>query len=633
MAKTIALINKGTDYFDTWINRTNELANVVTQEVLTANTNANGAFVTGNSFLYGIFGANTLTVFNTLRGGNVQTSNTLYVTSNLYVNSSSMTVGNSTVNTVANGTAFVAANAALTAVLAYTGLLVSGNVGANATHFYVGNSTANVTSNSSAVLLANSTGLNTTVSPGTFLLGNSIANTFANNALVKVANATGTANLTPLGLVVGTSVVNSTLVAAGANVLLGVADLRIGNSTVNALANSILVQVANSTASANHSVAGFVVGTSVVNSTVFYTGTNGFTANATAARVGNSTANVVITYNTTYAGNSTSNSTQNSAGFYVGTSVVNSTLIAAGANVLLGVADLKIGNITINVFSNSSTILLGGNAGLNQTTLFVGNSTVNTVVNSSSISFGGNLVANNTTLKIGNSSVNVVVNSSIISISGSPIVTDATKMTAAWNGTEVGSQRRINFVAGNNVFLNVTSNTENGQINVQINAVATSGSGIVQGTDMAVQYNDNMNFGGDAAKFAFNTTTSVLTVANTIVANVHQLSQGVVMVANAASYVDSVTPNTIDAFRIDTFRTVDYVYSIKNDSANAYQGGRLVVINDGTGAQLEEYGVGYTNTLLGLFSTSANDTHILLQFTPGSILTYTCKSQATRIPV
>jgi hypothetical protein len=630
MAKTIVLINKSTDYFDTWVNKTNELANVVTQEVLTANTNANGAFVTGNSFLFGIFGANTLTVVNALRGGNVQTSNTLYVTSNLHVNSSSLTVGNSTVNTVANGTALTAANGALNAVLAYTGLLVSGNVGANATTFYVGNSTANVIANSSTVLISNATGLNTTINPGIVLLGNSTANAFVNNALLKIANSTGTANISPLGLVVGTSVVNSTVHAAGANVLLGVADLRIGNSTVNALANSILVQVVNSTASANLSVAGLVVGTSVVNSTVFYTGTNGFTANSTAARVGNSTANVVITYNATYAGNSTSNSTQNSAGFYIGTSVVNSTIVAAGANVLLGVADLKIGNITINVFSNSSTILLGGNVGLNQTTVFIGNSTVNAVINSSALSFA-NLIANSTGLKIGNSSVNVSINSSSISVSGNPIVTDATKMSVAWNNVLVGSKARINFQEGNNVILNVTE--DSGQINVQINAVATSGGAIIGGTDTAVQYNDGMNFGGDTAKFTFNKVTAVMTVSNTIVANVHQLSQGVVMAANAASFVSSGGPDIIDAFRLDTFRTVDYVYSIKNDSANGYQGGRLVVVNDGTGAQVEEYGVGFTNSLLGVFSTSANTTHILLQFNPASTLTYTCKSQATRIPV
>jgi hypothetical protein len=51
---------------------------------------------------------------------------------------------------------------------------------------------------------------------------------------------------------------------------------------------------------------------------------------------------------------------------------------------------------------------------------------------------------------------------------------------------------------------------------------------------------------------------------------------------------------------------------------------------------IEEFGVAFSNTthgLLGAFSTSANDTHILVQFTPGSSLSYTLKLAKTAIPV
>jgi hypothetical protein len=48
---------------------------------MTANNNANGSFVTGNSQLFGIFTANTVAVFNELRGGNVQATGALTITS------------------------------------------------------------------------------------------------------------------------------------------------------------------------------------------------------------------------------------------------------------------------------------------------------------------------------------------------------------------------------------------------------------------------------------------------------------------------------------------------------------------------------------------------------------------------
>jgi hypothetical protein len=104
----------------------------------------------------------------------------------------------------------------------------------------------------------------------------------------------------------------------------------------------------------------------------------------------------------------------------------------------------------------------------------------------------------------------------------------------------------------------------------------------------------------------------------------------------AAAYVTSTGPDEIDNFTLGSYRTSEYVYSIKNDSANAYQSGRLIVLNDGTAGHIEEYGVAYSNAsmgLLGAFSTGANDTHILLNFTPSSSLSYTIKGLRTAIPV
>ena len=95
MAKSsIANVNIAVDTFVTWLTRTNQIVESLRTEIVTANAEANGSLTTGNAFIVGILGANTIVVPTALRGGNVQSSNTLFITSasqfggNLTVNSS-----------------------------------------------------------------------------------------------------------------------------------------------------------------------------------------------------------------------------------------------------------------------------------------------------------------------------------------------------------------------------------------------------------------------------------------------------------------------------------------------------------------------------------------------------------------
>jgi hypothetical protein len=109
MTKTLVAVNTAADTFDDLIIRTNEIINALAQEVVTANTTTNGSLTTGNLYINGIAGVLTLKV-GTLAGGNVQSTDTLYVTSNLHVNSTIFTVGNSTVNSVVNSTHITLSN-------------------------------------------------------------------------------------------------------------------------------------------------------------------------------------------------------------------------------------------------------------------------------------------------------------------------------------------------------------------------------------------------------------------------------------------------------------------------------------------------------------------------------------------
>lgn len=103
MTKQLTAIDSGTDTFQVWLDRFNEMISAANTEFMTANTNANGSVTVGNTFLSGIFYATTLSTTN-LRGGNVQSSGNLHVTSNLYINSAAsyLYIGNSTVNVIAN---------------------------------------------------------------------------------------------------------------------------------------------------------------------------------------------------------------------------------------------------------------------------------------------------------------------------------------------------------------------------------------------------------------------------------------------------------------------------------------------------------------------------------------------------
>lgn len=87
---------------NTLIALANSLANVIATTTVTANGAANGALTTGNGYVSGIFGASIMTP-GLLRGGNIQSSATLPLASNLYItNSGILSVGNSTVNSTMN---------------------------------------------------------------------------------------------------------------------------------------------------------------------------------------------------------------------------------------------------------------------------------------------------------------------------------------------------------------------------------------------------------------------------------------------------------------------------------------------------------------------------------------------------
>ena len=169
---TITVANTAnTNTFDYWRNRTNELADAMTNKTVTVDSNT----ATGNAVVNGHFVSGTLVANVALRGGNTSTFNTLTISSNVEVSTgNTITVGNSSVNTQ----------------------ITSGNLFLNGSTLVIGNTDSNVTSNSSTLTIGNSsiftsinsTSVNFSSDTTEIKLGNSTVNVTINSTSLDSSN-------------------------------------------------------------------------------------------------------------------------------------------------------------------------------------------------------------------------------------------------------------------------------------------------------------------------------------------------------------------------------------------------------------------------------------------------------------
>ena len=272
MARQVLTVNTATDTFQIFVDKTNEVIEIVNTYVITAN-NGTPDVTSGNAFVNGYFGSNNLLV-QTVSGGDFTASGNLVITTNVSVNStSSITVGNSIVNSttfyiesntifsvnssilsIGNSSVNVSTNSTL---LRFANSSSSANI--SLTSFAIGTSVVNgsVITTGSSGLIANtsalSVGANVIVNTSSIFVGNSTVNTVLSST-ISVANSTGSANVNPIEFKVGLSTVNSTTVSVGSNLVINSSSLLVGNSTVNSVANSSALRLANSTSNISISV-------------------------------------------------------------------------------------------------------------------------------------------------------------------------------------------------------------------------------------------------------------------------------------------------------------------------------------------------------------------------------------------
>lgn len=161
--RTIPQVNTASDYFSTWYSITNQLANSFLQTV-TVNTTAD--LTTGNGYVNGYFGANTIVVGTGLRGGNVTSAANLVISSNLtsslLVSLTGNVVVNSSLISLTSNNIQISSNSTVDA------LKVTAN--STATNTTIAGSIINLSSNTSV------SGATLNITANTTLSGNTIIN-------------------------------------------------------------------------------------------------------------------------------------------------------------------------------------------------------------------------------------------------------------------------------------------------------------------------------------------------------------------------------------------------------------------------------------------------------------------------
>jgi hypothetical protein len=452
-------------------------------------------------------------------------------------------------STTANGASLTYANVSGQVNTATLFATTSANVGANVqlttSTLLIGNSTINSNHTSSLLQVANSTTIANVTAAGIQAYTNSTVNSTVTASLVRVSNSTATSNLTAQGL------------NAGANVVANTTAFRVGNTTLtttNAVFGGTIVanggigsagQVLTSGAAGNAywttpttgTVTSVASGNGITGGTITATGTlvavggvgtvvntGGINVLANTGIVANTTGTFVnATYIGTISANNASFLGTVAAASYVqntdsrtlsGNLVISGTSFTPSSNTILlgnstqrwvlsantgsfsgavsGITTLAAGNTTITGFANVTTSV--NSALLTVGTAFIANTTGayhTGVVNAATLSVGSSIIANTTRLAIG-TAVGIQANGGV-GTDGQVLTSNGTTVywaAAAGGGYYKGGTSAVGSLAvgGQNLF-RVNANTLNTSTTFVAgeNAQATGPIAVAAGITLTVQ--------------------------------------------------------------------------------------------------------------------------------------------------
>jgi hypothetical protein len=322
------------DTFASWLTKTNELINDMRTSVVTTNATSTPDVTTGNGYVNGFFGSNTMYVVTGLHGGiptalaNLNISSNLVITSNTFISANLLVTGTANVTVNLNSVGIVSNNITVNNTITVTNTATLNTATAV---------TANITT--ANVVTLGVTGIATTANLNV-----------TNNANLVSANIT-TANVTTLGVTGLATFVNAT----------------VGSGTSNVQANTTQITISNPSA------------TATVNATTF----SGTAANAT----------LLNNQNGAFYTNATNITTGNLPWAQAPVNTVNTTgaftftgIHTYNVNAVVNTATLTVGNASVNVVSNTTTLAVSNSTSsitVNSGIIFVGNASANVTVNSS----------------------------------------------------------------------------------------------------------------------------------------------------------------------------------------------------------------------------------------------------------
>lgn len=184
MANTVLdTVDITTNRFRDWVTKTNDAITVLRNQSVTTTNTINGDTVTGNGYVVGILGANTL-VATTLRGGTVNSIANLAITTNTNITAAYVNVTSNT---------YIYSNSSIAAAI-FIGNSTATNTSFNSTYY-------NVNSNLALIGVAHTVTGNVNVDSGTLFVDSlnnriGINTTSPNNSLTVVGNTLITGILT-----------------------------------------------------------------------------------------------------------------------------------------------------------------------------------------------------------------------------------------------------------------------------------------------------------------------------------------------------------------------------------------------------------------------------------------------------
>jgi trimeric autotransporter adhesin len=573
------------DTFAGWLDKTNQIVYDMGTTVLTVNTSATPDITSGNGFVNGYFGANTVYITSGLQGGTANTTANLAITSGLTVAGQTWASANVTVT----GSVNTSVNVNTVGLLANNGVfnnnitvsntatlnvasMVSANItsfaniaSANITTLYVssiegvanlyvtylsvGNSSANVVSNSTTISFSGGGSVNTsnytgTSANSTLFAGQTLSTVqgwVTGNAATAYSNATAYADTKAATAYSNATSYTDTKAGVAYTNAIAIANASVSNGywiAANALYANNAGGVGGVIVNTSSPSDGWVLAYSSAQSKIIF-------QNPATISVAIS-ANSVVANSQLQAG---SNGTAYVLNAY--SNATSSNLVMRANNITLtvdsGAISLNSAAVVAGVFTVGNTTASANGVVANSTTIEVGNSSVYTIVNATS--FSG--TANNASY-LGGSTLATI--QSQITGNSSTAYSNATSYAASISGTAYSNAVSYAASIAGTAYSNATTYAASIAGTAYTNAVstassdATSKAATAYSNAVSVASGDATSKAGTAYSNAVTTAASDATSkASTAYSNAVSTASSDATSKAATAYSNAVTTASSDA--------------------------------------------------------------------------------------